>query len=279
MSESHTQSHAELLEHLNEQLDFIQSSAEAFDNGKISEAKRIALAIRILAHDTKRSKSLLSQLDRKSTLFWDTAESFNPDNVLTYSGLILAHISNGTEATYRPILDSFAGKLPKLVDFDKWWSATVFVDSSKRPLSRKDLVLSMADKDGGAHVDPELNGVYADLSRKNSLGALFMASGESQGQPIDGAERAAIRQIGHEVLKTFLNGYSKDVVNTSGMMVAGVTMLVGDAATRRANELEAGNARVTGGHRPIAKKKKVGRNEICPCGTSGKKFKHCCGSV
>ena len=29
---------------------------------------------------------------------------------------------------------------------------------------------------------------------------------------------------------------------------------------------------------PVEKNRKIGRNDKCPCG-SGKKFKHCCGSV
>ena len=30
--------------------------------------------------------------------------------------------------------------------------------------------------------------------------------------------------------------------------------------------------------KPLEKNQKVGRNDKCPCG-SGKKYKHCCGSV
>lgn len=278
MNDSHVQTSSELEIHFSEQLDFIQSSAESYDSGRTSEAKRIALAIRVLVHDTKRSKSLLTQLNKKTALFLDTAESFDSDSVMTFSGLILMHVSSDSKPAYRPLLDDFVKKELAYKEFDAWWDAVVFVDSQKRSLSRKDLVLSVADKDGGAHVDPQLNSVYADLSRKNSLGGLFSLNGGVDVEPMDGAERAAIRQIGHEVLKTFLPGYKKSS-NVEGMMVAGLKMLVGEAATRRGKELRALNSANNGGCQHPIRSVKIGRNEICPCGVGGKKYKHCCGSV
>jgi hypothetical protein len=278
MSDSHIQTSSELEVHFSEQLDFIQSSAESYDSGRTSEAKRIALAIRVLVHDTKRSKSLLTQLNKKTALFLDTAEPFDSDSVMTFSGLILMHISADSKPIYQPLLDDFVKKELVCKEFDAWWDAIVFVDSQKRSLSRKDLVLSVADKDGGAHVDPQLNSVYADLSRKNSLGGLFSLNGGVDVQPMDGAERAAIRQIGHEVLKTFLPGYGKSS-NAEGMMVAGLKMLVGEAATRRGKELRSLNPAHNGGCQQPLRSVKIGRNEICPCGVGGKKYKHCCGSV
>jgi hypothetical protein len=64
---------AELECHLAEQLQFLQVSAAAFDAGFEGEAKRLAVVLRILLHDTKSSKSLLGQLGRKGGPFFDTA--------------------------------------------------------------------------------------------------------------------------------------------------------------------------------------------------------------
>jgi hypothetical protein len=55
----------ELEDHLKEQLDFLITSCDLYDRGKLSEAKRIAATIRILFHDTKHSRSLLGQLEKK----------------------------------------------------------------------------------------------------------------------------------------------------------------------------------------------------------------------
>ncbi|HUT43583.1 MAG TPA: SEC-C metal-binding domain-containing protein [Desulfobacterales bacterium] len=46
-----------------------------------------------------------------------------------------------------------------------------------------------------------------------------------------------------------------------------------EAYTRRQKELAEVGKRVSG---PLLLPKKIGPNEVCPCG-SGKKFKKCCG--
>jgi hypothetical protein len=86
------------------------------------------------------------------------------------------------------------------VNFDTWWNKIVFVDNQGRKLTRKDLVLSVAEQDGGVHVDPGLNLLYAAVSRSNSLAWVTFSQGSLQpmGNPIP----AAIRQITHEVLKS-----------------------------------------------------------------------------
>ncbi|MFC1908223.1 hypothetical protein ACFLWT_02340, partial [Chloroflexota bacterium] len=59
----------ELLGHLKDQIAFMKISANSYDNGFEDEAKRLAVAIRILVHDTPQSTSLLTQLDKKGILF------------------------------------------------------------------------------------------------------------------------------------------------------------------------------------------------------------------
>lgn len=64
------QSKSELLEHLNEQLEFLKASALSFDNGFLGEAKRLVVTIRVLLHDAQNSKSLLGLLKMKKGLFF-----------------------------------------------------------------------------------------------------------------------------------------------------------------------------------------------------------------
>lgn len=58
----HRQTDPELMNHLYEQMAFLKRSAEHYDAGEFSEAKRLAATLRVLLHDTDRSVSLLSQL-------------------------------------------------------------------------------------------------------------------------------------------------------------------------------------------------------------------------
>lgn len=199
-----TQSKEDLNEQLKEQISFIKRSAEAYDKGHPEEAKRIALHVRILIHDTRYSHSLLKQLNILNDIkFVDTAmERIKNDNVKTaWAGLTLIQANK-----YIPILDWNINAAQK-VDFERWWNGVVFVDFLNNEFTRKDLILSVADQDGGAHVDPKLSEPYAFLSRENSLGQKYSQNGKTW-EDFEGAHLAAIRQIGHEILKTLCPNYT-----------------------------------------------------------------------
>lgn len=191
----------ELDAHLSEQLGALQRSAELFDNGYQTEARRMAVTLRVMLH-TGRYPSLLKQLEKDNLAFADSALPFNKDNLMPFHGLISLRI--GVDNT------SYAAKLDidqsfKRTPFPEWWNAIVFSDSQKRTMSRADIVRTAADQDGGAHVDTILRADYAALRHENSLGWTL-----GRGQPPTGdAAYAAIRQIAHEVLKTFIPGYRK----------------------------------------------------------------------
>lgn len=248
----------ELNVHLYEQLEFLETSADLYDTGRTSEAKRLALVLRTLLHDTRHSKSLLGLLNRKNVLFYDTSdhEAYDkaPWDVAIYTGLIghVMTIKNDRvdKMFYAPILDDTGEKQPKQVSFDKWWSMTVIKDENENTFSRRDLVLHMADQDGGAHVDPVISGKYAGLSRHSSIGWQGSIHPEPFG-PIPHPERAAVRQIAHEILRTLKVNYTKR--NDFGEYYA----LISNCIL---------------GLEPL----KIGRNRECPCG-SGKKYKHCHG--
>jgi hypothetical protein len=245
----------ELEELLHEQLAFLESSAAAFDAGKHEEAKRLAVSLRVLLHDTKNSHSLLGQLGKKNVTFLDTALEFDPKNIVPHSGLV--SVATGRHAAR---LDDVPQM--KKVEFDAWWNAPVFSDSYGQTLSRKDLVLTAANQDGGAHVDPELDEVYAKLARDNAMGRYVGKNGVLQ--PLEGPERAAIRQIAHEILKTFKAGYEKQPQHEAGMVLHGmsVSVIPGPPPTPC---------------QPV-RAAKIGRNEPCFCG-SGKKYKRCHGAA
>lgn len=59
-----------LLELFEEQIEFLEASNERFDSGKISEAKRLAVTLRVLFHNTRMSHALIHQLGFDQTLTW-----------------------------------------------------------------------------------------------------------------------------------------------------------------------------------------------------------------
>ncbi len=161
MSSRVPQTIQELEAHLKEQTAFLEASAESYDRGFQGEAKRLAVGIRLLVHDHGSNKALLAQLDRlDSTRFYDSGIPNTPGNLSTYSGLVVtAHTKTGAE--YMPMLDDHQLGPGEWLAFARWWETTIFVDNKKRLASRKDLILSMANQDGGAHVDPALNATYS----------------------------------------------------------------------------------------------------------------------
>ena len=193
---NYEQTEAELKEHLKEQIQFLLNSATSFDNGETSEAKRIAVRIRVLLHDTKNSTSLLSNLNRKDILFYDTALDYRKFK-LAILGIRIGKEKTGFWAPLDngPPIRYLKGKVP----FIQWWNTIILVDQENNEFSRKKLVLSVANQDGGAHIDKKLSIIYANLTRNENLGWLFTSNGKTKKTY---PALVSIRQICHEVLKS-----------------------------------------------------------------------------
>jgi len=249
------QSEEELQQHLIDTLNALELSVNAYDKGYEGEAKRLAASIRVLVHDTNSSHSLLGQLGKKTMSFYDTCIPQQPSNIVSYQGLTAINMTPQGAKYIAPLDDLPLDITPGQVDFETWWNEVVFKDKIGNETTRKDLILAVANKDGGAHVDPTLDEKYADLSRRNSLAWRFHSS--MGDVPLPGPEKAAIRQIAHEVLKTLNPTMPKMKPKMEGSVLMDVQV-----------SGEKKQARV-----PIHK---VGRNELCPCG-SGKKYKRCHG--
>lgn len=206
MTTGYQQTTLDLEDQLRDQIQFIICSADSFDRGFEAEAKRLAHALRVLLHETVRSRSLLGQLGTLDRLFLDTASPVHEDNLLTTHALAAIRMGQG-EPRYVPALDSRPSTQMK--SFADWWAATIIVDDNQNKLSRSDIVLAVAHKDGGSHVDPILSEQYAALSRGNSLG--WQYEGPNGSIALRSAEGAAVRQIAHEVLRTLLPTYAKAI--------------------------------------------------------------------
>ncbi len=191
----------ELLNRLREQVQALQSSARAFDEGAEWEAKRLAVSIRVLVHDTKYSSSLLRQLRLKERLqFYEIAAPDPPGNLASYHGLVGVRFGAGG-ASYYARLDDGPPYPTKRSPFTDWWTRFVFRDAHAPQFTRKELVLALANKEGGVHVDPELDEEYIRLSRENSLRWYFSVADERCDWPNDPVPHS-VRHVAHELLKT-----------------------------------------------------------------------------
>jgi len=135
--------------HLKRQLIFLQNSVAAYDNGCVEEAIRIGVVIRVLCHDTQKSESLLQKMGQKATLRLVTTARTAPNDLLINIdfGELMAGMTFGRTIEYDPVPEGS----PTILCTD-WWEQLVFI-RDKTAYTRKDVVLSAANKDGGAHVD------------------------------------------------------------------------------------------------------------------------------
>jgi len=55
--------------------------------------------------------------------------------------------------------------------FGEWWEEPIFSDRQKTPLSRKALVLTLRNQEGGAHYDDEIKDtIFRALAYDNAAG-------------------------------------------------------------------------------------------------------------
>lgn len=259
-------SNSELQEHLEEQIEFMECSASSYDSGFEGEIKRLAVSVRVLVHDTGRSTSLTTLLNKKDVAFVDTSFPFDENNKMTHSGLVQVSLGSRRSRPL-PLLDD--GPFSRAISFDAWWNGIVFVDKDRNEFSRKDIVLSLANKEGGAHVDKKLDKKYSDLRKNNTLGWHDVTSDGKQAPSADQVP-ATMRQIAHETLKTLKEAYSchREKNNNDGVLIMGASLVEGS----KTPPIPAHNLPK---NRPLIGRRKIGRNDPCPCG-SGKKYKKCC---
>jgi hypothetical protein len=160
----------EFKEYLRMHLSFLVNSAAAFDRGEMDEAIRMAVSIRVLFHDTGRSTSLLMQLGAKDIFLTSTCAPIPEGAFVGHGSMVFTSITmtaNGPVAAMKASL----GDGPPVnyhLKAEDWWNQTVFVlpRGEDRRISRKDIVLVAANKDGGAHVDTELTPQYESLKER-----------------------------------------------------------------------------------------------------------------
>jgi hypothetical protein len=162
----------ELKVQLCEQIHLLQHYCIEFDKGDWAMAKPISVALRVLFHQSGKSYpnqgALLHQLKIRNGFWFDSTRLF------------------GTTIPCRR------------TNFQNWWNEEIFHHHNFGALCRRIIVATMADQDGGAHVDGSINNSYDSILNGSYFNVTF---GENKIPP-QGVERACIRTIAHETLMT-----------------------------------------------------------------------------
>lgn len=252
----------ELLTKLRSQVGFLERSAAHFDAGHEDEGEQLAGRARLLLHDTPHSHSVLGQLGVKGALrFTDTSihsshetkhlgGGLHAATVTQHAGLVAWQTRADGSWSYVPTMapkGDHRTNPPTL--FDQWWRAPFLKDTSGLSIARSSVVLDVADKDGGAHVDKALPETFHRLLSGASL-PFQAVSEDGSSSDIPGIVMATMRQIAFELLDTL----HRDLPNfiLGGPLQASAQL----TASERAG---------------------ISRNSLCPC-ESGKKFKVCHGA-
>jgi hypothetical protein len=231
-------------EQLKRQLKYLDNSSLIYDQGDHEEAIRLAVTLRVLLHDTTNSTSLLRHLGIKDKLdFVDTGitparleiamtawrDPQHPElriASISPSDAGLLNIARNGDGTFGYVPTLGAPRFhPKAWQnaaaissqkFKPWWTEGLVQDSNLKSFSRKNLVLIMANQDGGAHVDHQLDTDYTNLCNDDLGNQMVEYYTEAGAEPLydisspdlqlpsvrNNVAYASVRQIAYEVALT-----------------------------------------------------------------------------
>jgi hypothetical protein len=183
---------------LEEQRHFLRKSLDDMAAGDLVEAIRVAGAIRVLVHETSASTPLLKQLTPNylQLKILDQHPSRQQEGVAKRGNRLLMSVPVGLRMTSEGIflardVNTDARELTVL---GRWWTRPSLVLSGVA-FSRKEIVLGLANKEGGAHVDPNITRKYGQL-----LESGFVQIGSSGVTPLN-LSRFMAGQAGIELLE------------------------------------------------------------------------------
>lgn len=152
-----------VLAKLREQMEFLRTSLRAFYAGDFAESVRIATIIRVLVHETGMCKPLLKQAKPNGLelpILEHVGEWPGEEPIFGFA------VSVRMGPTIAPAVD-LGSTHHTLSSVGAWWNRTAFTFQSRIGTQliyrRKQVVLILANKEGGSHVDVDEDPDYARL--------------------------------------------------------------------------------------------------------------------
>jgi len=152
-----------VLAKLREQMEFLRTSLRAFYAGDFAESVRIATVIRVLVHESGMSKPLLKQAKPNGLelpILEHAGDWSSQEAIFSFA------VSVRLGSTIAPAVD-LGSSHHTLSSVGAWWNRTVFTFQSRVGTQlfyrRKQVVLILSNKEGGAHLDQNEDPDYARL--------------------------------------------------------------------------------------------------------------------
>lgn len=209
----------ELEQMFRDQIDALKQIGELYDKGSVPMAMILSTIVSTLLRDGGRNTtSLLRSLNKKEEAkFISSSRGFYNEIIMNgnksehelspAAPLIFTEMGFGGHYAYKPLCSVFPD-IPwkRALDFEDWYNEAIFKAEDGVYLTRKELIASMRDQDGGAHVDNYLSqNVYVKL--KTDPEPIFKEMidknptlKEMISKKMIGAHYATMRQVAWEVL-------------------------------------------------------------------------------
>jgi hypothetical protein len=178
---------------LKDQYGLLSDAVEDFYAGKEVRAVDISVRIRTLVHGTTSSTPYLSFLDPNFLdlmIYHLQRKHDHPDAVFVLKQPFEIRSDNSSRFVRPTFVEP--GSEYELVPLSQWWSEEYLVIGSMRS-SKKQIVLDLANKDGGAHVDEDIPKRHVVASEP----PVRFGIGENTRQP--NLARAIVAQAGEEL--------------------------------------------------------------------------------
>ncbi|PKF46485.1 hypothetical protein CW664_01710 [Macrococcoides caseolyticum] len=200
-----------------EQLQHLIDLCNEYDSGKYNKSKFICSTIRTLVHEGT-STSLLNRMREKYKIkYLDYAPEHHKNAIFFVSLLNTADVISNESLIIESLPKVKTIFIPRFIDytantsqtdFNHWWNKKILIldtDKGKLSLTRKKLITTMANKDGGSHVDSTVDKYYYDLTR--GISSIYTLTSKpidedpyQIGIPIPYPLQSMVRQIAHELI-------------------------------------------------------------------------------
>lgn len=190
---------------LKEQLRKLAADCIAFETIDECVYTNISVTLRLLFYDNGSQKSLLTLLGLKDKLqmldtslkpgtisFWELGDNVSHQTIThtaVYGGLVAKQVvlEDGAPVYhYKPLAthpqyvqyQTECVRAGRFLPVKEWLEKEIYSDNKGVKLSRIDLIKEVANKDGGAHIDPDdkKSKVYKQLRRRDGLGIIVNGS-------------------------------------------------------------------------------------------------------
>ncbi|MCO6431029.1 MAG: hypothetical protein J5J00_09225 [Deltaproteobacteria bacterium] len=148
-------------------------------------------------HDTRNSTSLLTHLNANSINLLTTMAEPDPAMPFFHGTGMAREREDGSRYL---VPNFYNAATEEFIPAPHWWEQVAFKLDNGHILTRKDVVLSAVNQDGGAHVDSSVKDTYASLASDGSGGThSYITGGQQITQLSEDLHLVALRQFGYEL--------------------------------------------------------------------------------